>query len=71
LLYLEHGDKELANQALFRAQLLDPDLSMAWGGQAMVALANGHMKDARSLMAQAVALPDVDVGPSTRGNGTS
>ncbi|KAH7108181.1 TPR-like protein [Auriculariales sp. MPI-PUGE-AT-0066] len=58
LLYLHHGDRELANQALFRAQLLDPDLSMAWGGQALVAIANGHNRDAQSLLTQSVNLTE-------------
>ncbi|EIN11575.1 superkiller protein 3 SKI3 [Punctularia strigosozonata HHB-11173 SS5] len=49
LLYLYHGDAELANEALYRAQTLDPDYTLAWVGQGLVATANGHDTDARAL----------------------
>ncbi|KAH0827587.1 superkiller protein 3 [Lanmaoa asiatica] len=56
LLYLYHNDLELANEALLRAQILDPDYTLAWVGQAMVAAANGHTADARGLLEHAVGL---------------
>ncbi|KAG9316442.1 superkiller protein 3 [Chiua virens] len=56
LLYLYHNDLELANEALLRAQILDPDYTLAWVGQAMVAGANGHDADARGLLEHAVGL---------------
>lgn len=56
LLYLYHNDLELANEALLRAQILDPDYTLAWVGQAMVAATNGHDADARGLLEHAVGL---------------
>lgn len=56
LLYLHHNDLELANQALFRAQTLDPDYALAWIGQALVATANEHDIDAKTLLEHAVSL---------------
>ncbi|KAL0956081.1 hypothetical protein HGRIS_002250 [Hohenbuehelia grisea] len=56
LLYLYHGDTELANEALYRAQTLDPDYTLAWIGQALVALTNGHQTDSESLLEHAVSL---------------
>ncbi|KAG8213777.1 superkiller protein 3 [Butyriboletus roseoflavus] len=56
LLYLYHNDLELANEALQRAQILDPDYTLAWVGQAMVAATNGHNGDARGLLEHAVGL---------------
>ncbi|EJD52731.1 TPR-like protein [Auricularia subglabra TFB-10046 SS5] len=59
ILYLHHGDLELANQALLKAQILDPDFTLAWGGQALVATKNAHFQDARTLLEHAVRLPRV------------
>ncbi len=56
LLYLYHNDIELANEALYRAQTLDPDYTLAWVGQALVATANGHESDAKALLEHAVGL---------------
>ena len=56
LLYLYHGDLELANEAMYRAQVLDPDNTSAWVGQFLIALANGHEADAQSLLQHAVGL---------------
>jgi superkiller protein 3 len=49
LLYLYHSDLELANEALYKAQTLDPDYTLAWVGQGLVASRNGHDADAISL----------------------
>lgn len=56
LLYLYHNDLELANEALLRVQILDPDYTLAWVGQAIVAATNGHDADARGLLEHAVGL---------------
>ncbi|KAK0232722.1 TPR-like protein [Armillaria fumosa] len=56
LLYLYHNDVELANEALYRAQTLEPDYTLAWVGQALVATANGHESDAKALLEHAVGL---------------
>lgn len=57
LLYFHQKDLELANQALFRAQTLDPECTTAWVGQALVATANGHHFDSTTLFEHAVTLP--------------
>jgi superkiller protein 3 len=56
LLYLYHNDLQLANEALYKAQTLDPDCTVAWVGQGLVATANGHDTDARSMFEHAVGL---------------
>jgi superkiller protein 3 len=56
VLYLHHNDLELANETLYRAQVLDPDYTVAWMGQGLVATANGHDREARSLFEHAVSL---------------
>ncbi|KAJ6607768.1 superkiller protein 3 SKI3 [Mycena sp. CBHHK59/15] len=70
LLYLHQKDLELANQALFRAQTLDPDCTMAWVGQALVATANGHRLDSTTLFEHAVtlatAVPEADLEFASR-----
>ncbi|KAL7337042.1 hypothetical protein BJY59DRAFT_705069, partial [Rhodotorula toruloides] len=42
LFYLVHGDKDLANQAFLKAQVLDPEWAAAWVGQATLADMAGH-----------------------------
>ncbi|KAF7315319.1 Antiviral protein [Mycena indigotica] len=79
LLYLDQGDLELANQALLRAQTLDPECTIAWAGQALVAANNGHNSDSTTLLEHAVGLPssvpEVDLEYASRaftqGMGTS
>ncbi|EGN99549.1 hypothetical protein SERLA73DRAFT_159810 [Serpula lacrymans var. lacrymans S7.3] len=70
LLYLYRNDLELANEALYRAQTLDPDYTTAWVGQALVATANGHETDARALLEHTVTLttdlPEADLLYATR-----
>nr|GAT57676.1 antiviral protein [Mycena chlorophos] len=70
LLYFDQGDLELANQALLRAQILDPDCVAAWAGQALVAAANGHYSDSTTLFEHAVTLsshvPQVDLEYASR-----
>lgn len=56
LLYLHYGDLELANEALCRAQVLNPDYTVAWVGQGLVAAANGHDREARSIFEHAISL---------------
>ncbi|CAA7259262.1 unnamed protein product [Cyclocybe aegerita] len=57
LLYYYHGDIELANEALYRGQVLDPDNTLAWVGQFLIAAANGDKVDAGLLLEHAVGLP--------------
>lgn len=56
LLYLHNNDSELANEAFYRAQTLDPDYTPAWVGQGMVATLNGHDEDASALFEHAIGL---------------
>ncbi|KAG6334505.1 hypothetical protein ID866_4588 [Astraeus odoratus] len=56
LLYLYHNDVELANEALLKAQILDPDYTLAWVGQALVATTNGRDEHCRALLEHAVGL---------------
>ncbi|KAL4074288.1 superkiller protein 3 [Scleroderma citrinum] len=56
LLYLYHNDIELANEALLKAQILDPEYTLAWVGQALVATSNRHDEHARALFEHAVGL---------------
>ncbi|KAI0051258.1 TPR-like protein [Auriscalpium vulgare] len=56
LLYLYHDDHELANEVFYRAQTLDPDYSVAWVGQGIVATRNGHDADSHALFEHAVGL---------------
>ncbi|KAF8070280.1 TPR-like protein [Lyophyllum atratum] len=63
LLYLYHSDVELANESLYRAQTLDPDYAVAWIGQALVAIENGHDTEATAMFEHAVGLaPNVPEG---------
>lgn len=64
LLYFHHGDVELADEALHRAQVLDPDNTEAWVGQFLVASVNKNNTDAISLLEHAVTLPKPVVCPS-------
>lgn len=57
LLYLHHGDLELANQALYKAQVLNPEYSLAWVGQAFVAIKNGHLPQVKAVLEHAITLP--------------
>ncbi|KAG6829553.1 hypothetical protein H0H92_004222 [Tricholoma furcatifolium] len=63
LLYLHHDDVELANEALYRAQTLDPDYAVAWIGQALVAMRNGHEVEAAAMFEHAIGLtPNIPEG---------
>ena len=57
LLYLHYDDSGLANQALYKAQVLNPEYSLAWVGQAFVAIANGHLPEAKAVLEHAITLP--------------
>lgn len=57
LLYFHHGDLELANEALHKAQTLDPDYALVWVGQGLVAIAQGQELEAKALFEHAVGLP--------------
>ncbi|KAF5372987.1 hypothetical protein D9758_001789 [Tetrapyrgos nigripes] len=57
LLYLHHQDHELANEAFYRAQSADPDYTLAWVGQALIAIGQGHVAGATGILAHA---PEAD-----------
>ncbi|GAA5901083.1 hypothetical protein JCM6882_006112 [Rhodosporidiobolus microsporus] len=58
LFYLVHGDEDLANQAFLKAQVLDPDWTAAWIGQATLADVAGHAIEASVLLEHAFTLPN-------------
>jgi superkiller protein 3 len=70
LFYLVHGDEDLANQAFLRAQVIDPDWTTAWIGQATLADLAGHAVEASVLLDHAFSLPgdmpEVDIAYATR-----
>lgn len=70
LFYLVHGDEDLANQAFLRAQVIDPDWTAAWIGQATLADLAGHAVEASVLLDHAFSLPgdmpEVDIAYATR-----
>ena len=56
MLYLNNEDYALANEALLKAQTLDPDNTLAWVGQALVLMAEDQAKDAVALLEHAIGL---------------
>lgn len=58
LLYLRHGDVELANESLIKAQTVDPDYGAAWVGQALIASHFGDHRASRVLFEHAVSLTE-------------
>ena len=56
MFYLHHEDVELANEAFYKAQILDPDYALAWVGQGLVATANSHDREASALFEHATVL---------------
>ncbi|EKM54043.1 uncharacterized protein PHACADRAFT_145635 [Phanerochaete carnosa HHB-10118-sp] len=61
LFYLYHDDTELANEAFYRAQVLNPDYTLAWVGQAVVAARNGDHRHEHALFEHAITLPSAVV----------
>ncbi|KAK7056865.1 Superkiller protein 3 [Paramarasmius palmivorus] len=59
LLYFYHNDFELANEAFYMAQSSDPDYSLAWLGQALLASASGHEPGAIAILEHAVGLVNI------------
>lgn len=57
-LYLLQNDTELAHQAFSRAQSQDPDYSLAWVGEGLVALLFGDAKEALSHFTHAFELAE-------------
>ncbi|KAF2827179.1 TPR-like protein [Ophiobolus disseminans] len=57
-LYLLQNDTELAHQAFSRAQSQDPDYSLAWGGEGIVALLFGDANEALSHFTHAFELAE-------------
>lgn len=70
LFYLVHGDEDLANQAFLKAQVLDPDWTAAWVGQATLADMAGHAVEAAVLLEHAFSLggeqPEADIAYASR-----
>ncbi|KAJ4468236.1 TPR-like protein [Lentinula aciculospora] len=70
LLFYHHNDFELANETFYRAQSADPDCTLAWFGQALVAITSGHTSGATSILEHAVTLanivPEVDFHYASR-----
>ncbi|GAA6008264.1 hypothetical protein JCM11491_001948 [Sporobolomyces phaffii] len=70
LFYLVHGDEDLANQAFLKAQVLDPDWTAAWVGQATLADMAGHAVEASVLLEHAFSLggesPEADIAYASR-----
>lgn len=70
LFYLVQGDDDLANQALLKAQVIDPDWAAAWVGQATLADMAGHAAEANVLLEHAFSLgattPEADIAYATR-----
>lgn len=56
--YLVRGESELANKAFLRAQVLDPEATGAWLGQAALAEINGDAPDVAALVEHAWLLSD-------------
>ncbi|KAA1082457.1 Superkiller protein 3 [Puccinia graminis f. sp. tritici] len=54
--YVTHSDLELANEAFERAQLIEPDWSLSWMGQALIASLNGQQQKAGELVEHAYSL---------------
>ncbi|KAL0571344.1 Superkiller protein 3 [Marasmius crinis-equi] len=63
LLYFYHNDVELANEAFYLAQSSDPDYSLAWLGQALVANAGGHSAGAIGILEHTIGL--INIVPET------
>ncbi|KAF6760007.1 superkiller protein 3 SKI3 [Ephemerocybe angulata] len=70
LLYYFHDDIPLAQETFQRAQVLDPDCTLAWMGQALIASGSGEEKHAMALLAHTVGLdrpiPEADYTYSLR-----
>jgi superkiller protein 3 len=60
-LYLLQNDSELAHQAFSRAQSQDPDYSLAWIGEGIVALLLGDAKEALSHFTHAFELSESSI----------
>lgn len=61
LLYLQHGDVELAREALMQAQTVDPEYAGAWVGLALVAQEAQDEQNAMTLFGHAVELSEGSV----------
>lgn len=58
LLYLHHGDVELARESLVQAQTFDPEFPTAWLGLALLSCAQGDERSATAMFYQAVELSE-------------
>ncbi|KAK5203875.1 Superkiller protein 3 [Exophiala xenobiotica] len=66
VLYLVHGDHQLANEAYTRAQSEDPEYADAWVGQGLLALLFGSLGEARGLFMHAFEIADSSLLPPKR-----
>ena len=70
MLYMQHEDIQLANEAFLKAQTLDSDYALAWVGQGLAAAATGHQREASALFEHASGLtasvPEADLEYATR-----
>ncbi|TCD60261.1 Superkiller protein 3 [Steccherinum ochraceum] len=70
LFYLFHGDLQLATEAFYKAQILDPDYALAWVGRGLVAASEGHDAESKAFFEHSTGLPipipDADVAFATR-----
>ncbi|KIW15052.1 hypothetical protein PV08_07839 [Exophiala spinifera] len=66
VLYIVHGDNQLANEAFTRAQSEDPEYADAWIGQGLLALLFGSMGEARGLFTHAFDIADSSRLPAQR-----
>lgn len=57
LLYIHCKDLALAEEALVKAQLIDPDYTLAWLGHAVVATYSGNDQKGYDILNHAVTLP--------------
>ncbi|KAL6245784.1 Superkiller protein 3 [Rhinocladiella similis] len=66
VLYVVHGDNQLANEAFTRAQSEDPEYADAWIGQGLLALLFGNVSEARGLFTHAFDIADSSRLPAKR-----
>ncbi|KAJ9646785.1 Superkiller protein 3 [Knufia peltigerae] len=66
VLYIVHGDNQLANEAFTRAQSEDPEYADAWIGQGLLALLFGSVGEARGLFTHAFDIADASRLPAKR-----
>ncbi|THH28528.1 hypothetical protein EUX98_g5655 [Antrodiella citrinella] len=70
LFYLYHEDAQLATEAFYKAQILDPDYALAWVGRGLIATSQGNDPESKAFFEHSISLPapvlDADVAFATR-----